>query len=262
MNYSCYLLGIVETVNRAQLVFLTKMENKHWIAGSQLARERNWEEALLAFERAMDQVIDNPDLIHDRAVAMFNLGQKEAALSELDRALELQPDYSYRYSSRAYMRNALKDIHGAIEDYKKAIELDPEDAIAHNNLGMLEEQLGYTKEAHDRYKVADELKGILSEAQIDSNSRQEKHPPKVEPVKDEAAYLEKLRRHQAAIDQEQALSPKKPVVIEPAEKSSGFLSEALSVFTSKKRRKEFFRFIRNGFKLEPYNSDDHEDLSQ
>lgn len=254
--------GTEETMVRAQLLFLTKMENKDWIDGSKFANDRKWEEALHAFERAMEQIADNPDLIHDRAVAMFNLGRKEEALSELDRAVVLQPDYSYRYSSRAYMRSALKDIHGAIEDYKKAIELDPEDAIAHNNLGMLEEQLGYTKEARDRYSVADELKGILKDAQIDSEAPPKKTPPKVEPIKDEAAYLKKLQEQGSPVSSERPLSPKKPIVIQPAEKAGGIFTEALAVFTDKRRRGEFFRFIRNGFKLDQSNSDDREDLSQ
>ena len=108
--------------------------------------------------------------MHDRAVCHFHCGEKEAALSWLNQAADTQPDYSYRYSSRGWMKQASGDIHGAIEDYKKALELDPDDAVTWNNLGLLEEQLGYQEQAKERYRVSDELLGILNEHGIDPES--------------------------------------------------------------------------------------------
>ena len=64
----------------------------------------------------------------------------------------------------------IRTSHGAIEDYKKALELDPEDAVTWNNLGLLEEQLGYQEQARERYRVSDELLGILNEHGIDPES--------------------------------------------------------------------------------------------
>lgn len=197
----------------------------------------------------MNDIHNDPDLIHDRAVALFNLGRQNEALLELDRALELQPDYSYRYASRAYMRNALKDIHGAISDYRKAIELDPEDAVALNNLGLLEEQLGYHEEARERYKVADELMGILDANKIAA------HMPNV-PAAEGSERGEKrvtMADIQAPDASEQGMSEEnsqKPSTVEIAK-------EMGAVFTRKGRLKEFFRFVFNGFKLdEPKHDND------
>ena len=67
------------------------------------------------------------------------------------------------------MKQASGDTHGAIADYKKALELDPEDAVTWNNLGLLEEQLGQ-EQARERYRVSDELLGILNEHGIDPES--------------------------------------------------------------------------------------------
>ena len=197
----------------------------------ELSKDRKWSEALAAFDRAMETVKDDPDLIHDRAVAMFNLGQQKDALKELDRAVVLQPDYSYRYSSRAYMRNACKDIHGAIEDYKKAIELDPEDAIALNNLGLLEEQLGYRDEADQRYRAADELKGILKDRGID---------------------LEKVPAPESQETTEETTTEDEADV--------SVWAEFRKVFVSKDSRREFFSFLRNGFTLDRSKEDDSENI--
>ena len=86
---------------------------------------------------------NNPDAVHDLAICCFHLKRMEEALHWLDRAVELQPDYGYRYASRAWMRAAAKQYDGARSDYQRAIALDPEDAVSQNNLGLLEEQLGY-----------------------------------------------------------------------------------------------------------------------
>jgi tetratricopeptide (TPR) repeat protein len=82
------------------------------------------------------------------------------ALADMDKAVEMEPKKSYRYSSRAYIKGSFGRTVEAIADYKIAIQLDPEDAIAHNNLGLLEEQLGYKDKAKLSFKNADQLAGI------------------------------------------------------------------------------------------------------
>jgi tetratricopeptide (TPR) repeat protein len=81
-------------------------------------------------------------------------------MADLDRCVALEPNYSYRYSLRAFIRNGFGDVEGAIADYKKAIELDPSDPITINNLGMCEEQQGYKSSAQRRFEEADRLSGI------------------------------------------------------------------------------------------------------
>lgn len=212
------------------------MHNPDWITANELVKARKWPEALQAFDLAFLELSHDPDLIHDRAVCLFQVGRKKEALSELNRAVDLQPDYSYRYASRAYIRNAMKDIMGAIEDYKKAIELDPEDAISHNNLGMLEEQLGYRKDADERYRAADELSRILQERGID-----------ISQANDELAEGDlPTRSPQNTIDSSSIQEEKSP----PSHASKNSLtSEIRKVLTQRTAFREFVVFIRNGLKL-------------
>ena len=193
------------------------------VSARQAADEGNWEEAILEFNQALAEnpLWDkDPDFKHDRAIALFHLGKQAKALSELNDAVSLQPDYGYRYAARAWMKQALKDIHGAIADYQSAIALDPEDAISLNNLGLLEEQLGYFKEAKERFAAADELSEILDEESI--------VPSSSVPKNIDSSSSSKETTH----------------------------AESPSLFREVKRamkdadgRKEFIAFIRNGFKL-------------
>lgn len=153
------------------------------------AMERHqWEDALRAW---LDWWADRPeeasmdaDALHDRAVCHFHCGDRDEAMQLLDSAVRIQPDYSYRYASRGWLKQATGDIHGAIEDCKKALDLDPEDAITWNNLGLLEERLGYMEQAKAHFKVSDELMGIFKEHGIETEPQK---PPTPTPSPDPTA---------------------------------------------------------------------------
>lgn len=157
----------------------------------------DWTQALLHWKQWWSDFPDlasaNPDAMHDKAVCHFHCGEKEVALSWLNRAVECQPEYSYRYSSRGWMKQAMGDTQGAIADYKVALELDPEDAITWNNLGLLEEQLGYMKQAKEKYEVSDALLGMLRENQIEPETSSTQHPKPAHP-RPAPTFWNELRR--------------------------------------------------------------------
>lgn len=184
-----------------------------------LYKEGQWAQALIGFDQLLENGVSDGNLLHDRAVCIFQLGRQKEALQELDKAVDKEPNNPYRYASRAWMRSAMKDVDGAISDYKKAIALDPEDAISLNNLGLLEEQYGHRKAAQERFKKADTLLGILKDAGVD-------------PSETEPGPLPSLPEKQEA---------------EPHEKK-GLWAEIKAVFTEPKQAKAFFRFVRNGFR--------------
>ena len=193
-------------------------------ARAEAAMERHaWPEALEAWLAWWSDDVTDPDAMHDRAICHFHCGEKEVALTWLNRAADTQPDYSYRYSSRGWMKQATGDTHGAIEDYKKALELDPEDAVTWNNLGLLEEQLGYQDQAKERYRVSDELLGILNEHGIDPESRA-------------PAFEERPEAPPVAPDLQ-------------AEKERSFWGELKRATLTKSGRQELWTFVRNGFTL-------------
>ena len=76
------------------------------------------------------------------------------------RAIELDPDNGYRYSSRAFIKDYLGDHLGAMDDYNKAIELDPNDGVSLNNRGLIEEKLGRMHLAKESFASADKLASV------------------------------------------------------------------------------------------------------
>ena len=197
------------------------MERGDW--ANALAEWKSW------WAAAGEHANLDPDAMHDRAVCHFHCGDKGVALDWLNRAADVQPEYSYRYSSRGWMKQASGDTHGAIADYKRALELDPEDAVTWNNLGLLEEQLGYQEQARERYRVSDELLGILNEHGIDPESSApafEERPASPTPISGEEAQ---------AADEDAA--------------TKTFWGEIQRTVWTKEGRRELWTFVTNGFTL-------------
>jgi tetratricopeptide (TPR) repeat protein len=119
--------------------------------------EGNYSEAVNFYTRAIELDKGNPVLYSERGVAYFHLKQKVLALADMDYSVALEPEYGYRYSSRAYIKEAMGDTHGAIEDYQMAVALEPDDGIAYNNLGLLQEKLGFMAQAKQNFSKADSL---------------------------------------------------------------------------------------------------------
>lgn len=203
--------------------------NKFHEEAYNLAKKGELQNALELFEKALQKDPGQPDIYSDRGVSYLHLKMKTEALADFDLCIEIQPDYSYRYSSRAYARDFFGDTAGAIEDYERAVALDPDDSIAYNNLGLLQEKIGYNKKAKENFERADRLSKI------------ENH---LYEVMDELEQAEINTENQREV---QAHEMKDPAIIRDTQVKAH--QEFSKIFTSKSQFKEFLKFIRNGFRI-------------
>ncbi|OFY93160.1 MAG: hypothetical protein A3K10_01760 [Bacteroidetes bacterium RIFCSPLOWO2_12_FULL_31_6] len=117
-----------------------------------------FEKSIADLSTILIRLPDEATLFCERGISYFYNKNMNAALIDMNKAVALDPNNPFRYSSRAYIRANI-DVEGAIEDYKKAIELDPEDAISLNNLGLLEENVGKMSSAKNRFNAANKIIG-------------------------------------------------------------------------------------------------------
>lgn len=178
--------------------------------------ERDFEQAIYWYTRALGEDPKRADIFSERGVAFFHNEQLTESLQDMNAAQILEPRNAYRYSSRAYIRDAMGDLKGAIEDYRVAISLDPDDAIAHNNLGLLTEKMGHHQQAKVFFDFADKL----AKEQGLPYGKKEDAPKNIQREMDQQRDKQTLA------------------------------SEMGKVFTSKKSFREFIRFVKNGFKNE------------
>ncbi len=69
----------------------------------------------------------------DRGNEFYYQGDYQAAISDYDEAIRLNPKYTIAYNNRGFAKSKLGDLEGAISDYDTAIRLDPEYATARTN---------------------------------------------------------------------------------------------------------------------------------
>ena len=199
--------------------------NKEHEKAHVLFKDGKLKESILIFTKALVAAPNHLDILSDRGVAYLHLKEEQKCFDDLNLAIELQPEYGFRYACRAFAKRSFGDLEGAIVDYEKAVNLDPDDSIAHNNLGLLLEEKGYKTAAEQRFKRADQLSkqedqllGVINQIDQKENSENKNVLP---------------------LHQE-----KEPIDPRPTKSN-----EFKKIFTSIKQFKEFMHFMRNGFRI-------------
>jgi tetratricopeptide (TPR) repeat protein len=81
----------------------------------------------------------------------------ELVKRDLDKVVELAPDFIYAYYNRAAVLSTLKDYRGALADYDEVIKLDEKNADAYYNRGLTHIFLGNNRQGIHDLSQAGEL---------------------------------------------------------------------------------------------------------
>ncbi len=98
------------------------------------------------------------DLVN-RAYIKIEENEFQDALSDMDRALEMQPGHALALSNRGFTHELLGDHDRAHSDLDRAIALDPNCAYAYNNRALVRIRTGHMQEAHADLEKAFALDG-------------------------------------------------------------------------------------------------------
>ena len=120
--------------------------------------------AIIDYQRALLLNPEHPAALHNMAVLKRTSGDKEAALDELEKAIESDSSMLYPYLERAYQRMEGGYYKGALEDYNKALEINDKDAEIWMYRGIAKEKLGDFRGAYSDYTRALELNEKLEKA--------------------------------------------------------------------------------------------------
>jgi len=89
----------------------------------------------------------NSKFYNNRGIAYGEKGQYDQAISDFNKAIEINPRYGQAYNNRGIVYRLKGQYDQAISDFNKAIEINPRDAQTYNNLAWL---LATAKEPHIR----------------------------------------------------------------------------------------------------------------
>ena len=92
-----------------------------------------------------------------RGIAKSDAGDYQGAIADLNKAIDIDPQFAAAYDNRGVAKRKLKDYHGAIVDFGMAIQFNPQDAIAYYNRGNALSDLDDNQAAIADYNKAIEI---------------------------------------------------------------------------------------------------------
>jgi len=88
------------------------------------------------------------------------------AVVEIDKAIQLQPDYAEAYNNRGNAQTVIGNLNAALNDFDKALRLKPDTAGFHANRGNALQELGRLNDAIESFDSAIRLKPDYAEVFI------------------------------------------------------------------------------------------------
>ena len=153
-----------ENAQKALKLDPTLGEAYNCLATVNLYYYRNWPEAEGDFRRGLELSPNFAEMHAHYAMCLVFFGRNDEALSEVERALALDP-LSPRFGfTSGWLRFFMRQYDTAIEQYCKTLELDPNLPFAHESLGDAYEKKGMQKEAIAEWVNALTLTGEKEEA--------------------------------------------------------------------------------------------------
>jgi lipoprotein NlpI len=130
-------------------------------------------EAIKWYQKAYDQ--NYPNMQFPLASAYAKRGFQEAingdldgALVDLNKVIEIKPDFTETYAVRGFVKHIKGDFGGAMADFNKDIEMNPKDALVYCARGLLN---------YDSHKFSDALTDLRKgcEFGLDVTNRDNSH---------------------------------------------------------------------------------------
>ena len=128
----------------------------------------------LEFEKSEDQNSETAEVQTGLKKVDVRTPEYNIVKSDLDKVIQLAPDFVYAYYNRGNVLCMLKDYRSAIADYDKAISLDPNFAEAYFNRGLTLIFSGNNKKGISDLSKAGEL-GIVSAYNVIKRFTEQKH---------------------------------------------------------------------------------------
>ena len=115
--------------------------------GSALVNLGRYEEAIVAYDRALEIKPDFPQAWQNRGIALDNLGRYEEAIASCDKAVAINPDYYQAWLERGYCFEKLGQYEESRKSHSEAVRIKPDYAEGWYNQGVQLGNLGRYEEA-------------------------------------------------------------------------------------------------------------------
>lgn len=115
------------------------------------------EEAMLDYERALEEASSNVYALNNKGYTLTILERYKEAIPLLDKAIEVDPEFAYAYNNRGYARMKIGNEEEGLQDIQYSLQLDPKNSYSYRNLGIYHLEHGDKAEALKQFIRAREL---------------------------------------------------------------------------------------------------------
>jgi tetratricopeptide (TPR) repeat protein len=116
-----------------------------------------WENTITLFDDVIEKKQEIPVVYNNRGFARMQIGDRNGALQDYNKAISLYPEYDAAYTNRGLLNNSLGQKEEAYVDFNRALELNPRSGATYFNRGLIRSQLSDMDGALSDMIVADSL---------------------------------------------------------------------------------------------------------
>ncbi|KAG5670909.1 hypothetical protein PVAND_001138 [Polypedilum vanderplanki] len=109
--------------------------------GNRLMKEEKYNEALVAYGRAIALDASNPIYYCNRAAAYSRIGDFQKAVDDCKQAIRYDPNYGKAYGRLGLAYSKMQRHQEAIEAYKNALRIEPDNQDYKNNMEVTQQRL-------------------------------------------------------------------------------------------------------------------------
>ncbi len=134
----------------------------HLSRGALYAKKGMLDEAISETNKALNIDPNYASTYNDRGIAYIFKGQFDRAVADFNKALEIDPGFALAYLNRGLTYSNKGQYEKAVADFSKAIELKPGDALVYTNRGIAYYHKGEYDKAWEDVRKAQNLEYQVS----------------------------------------------------------------------------------------------------
>lgn len=106
-------------------------------------RNKEWAEAVSAYEEAVKRAPKNPAIRNNLAAALCKILDFNGAKREIETALELDPKYVKAWAKKGDIEVLMKENHKALDSYKKGLAIEPDNVPCKDGIRKVTAMINY-----------------------------------------------------------------------------------------------------------------------
>ena len=119
-------VGLAVWIFYDKFILSTEPGELAYQSGVNYFADGHYEEALQAYQQALQEHPDYGPALRGRAETLIMLHRERDAIEVYDELIDLQPQNAGHYANRGIARDRLGQYEEALRDYQSALRLDPE----------------------------------------------------------------------------------------------------------------------------------------